>query len=340
MIEKIFNEIVEEAQNGQINLREDGFDFPIRMEFLFGEYCPDKPSLLFENYDEFKKYLNEYVALSLEFYGLQLNEDNIKTVLAYLWSNITNLEMPKIEDYLKRRVAFLCDDIFPGKETISDCELGIISGKVEKQIIKQETPYCFKSYFKRNEDIYYLPRISFGIQDGICYIYAIQNKDSKNNTNDPEYNELVQRSMRSINSGVKKYRNVTPSFVIALTLFTSFLKQNGIEKIEVLSPLPLRQQNKKLVNDYIIARRTMKGNLLPESIEFLKTELEDKRIRDDYNATVKFRDCFNRLKVHFSGIYLSYNQIDNRMLLEILELSTSQPFLQQMVANSGNNMLK
>ena len=50
--------------------------------------------------------------------------------------------------------------------------------------------------------------------------------------------------------------------------------------------------------------------------------------------------CFNRLKVHFSVIYLSHNQITNEMVLDVLEMSTNQPFLQQIVANMPHNVLK
>ena len=54
----------------------------------------------------------------------------------------------------------------------------------------------------------------------------------------------------------------------------------------------------------------------------------------------KFRDCFNRLKVHFSGIHLESNVLTNDMVLDVLELSTNQPFLQQIVANMPHNVLK
>lgn len=61
---------------------------------------------------------------------------------------------------------------------------------------------------------------------------------------------------------------------------------------------------------------------------------------DVHNSTVKFRDCFNRLKVHFSGIHLDCNNLTNEMVLEVLELSTNQPFLQQVVADIPHNVLK
>lgn len=339
MVEDVFKEIQEEARNGVVILKDEEFDIPVRMCFTFGKHIEGILNLNVESIAEFRKKLNEYVYCALDFYNLQPTRDNIKLLLTYVWANITHKEMRKTEKYLERRISFF-DSEMSRVNVTKECDLGVINGFVDAQSPLQETPYCFKSFFKNGDDIYALPRISFGIDNGVCYIYAIQNKDCKQNTNNPEYNEQVHRMMRSINSGVKKYRNVTPSFVVALTFFTSVLKSYGIDKIEVLSPLPIRQDNKKRVNKYIVDYKTMKGNLEPESVEVLKKSLEDKRIMDERNATVKFRDCFNRLKVHFNGIHLESNVLTNDMVLDVLELSTNQPFLQQIVADVPHNVLK
>lgn len=339
MIEEIFEEIKKEALNGVVILKDDGYDMPVRMCFSFNSSKESVFSLNVIDSEKFKKLLNEYVYSALNFYNLMPTRDNIKALLTYIWSNITSKEMNNVEQFLEKRISFF-DVSMSRKEVSKECDLGIINGQVDIQSPLQETPYCFKSSFQSGNDIYALPRISFGIDNGVCYIYAIQNKDAKQNTNNGEYNELVHRTMRGINSGVKKYRNVTPSFVVALTFFTSFLKSNGINYIDVVSPLPIRQDNKKRVNKYVIDYKTMKGNLDSESIETLKREFEEKRIMDVHNSTVKFRDCFNRLKVHFSGIHLDCNNLTNEMVLEVLELSTNQPFLQQVVADIPHNVLK
>lgn len=339
MIEEIFEEVVKEARNGVVMLKDDGYDMPVRMCFTFDEEIDGVSKINVTDPVMFKKCLKEYVYCALNHYKMLPTEDNVKSILTYVWSNITSKEMLKVENFLEKRIAFFDSEFI--KDSINvPCELGEITGIIDTQSLLQETPFCFKSVFHNGEDTYALPRISFGIADGVCYIYAIQNKDCKLNTNNSEYNELVNRTMRSINSGVKKYRNVTPSFVVALTFFTSILKSYGIDKIEVLSPLPIRQDNKKRVNKYIVDYKTMKGDLDPESVEVLKKSLEDKRIMDERNATVKFRDCFNRLKVHFSGIHLESNVLTNDMVLDVLELSTNQPFLQQIVADVPHNVLK
>lgn len=174
----------------------------------------------------------------------------------------------------------------------------------------------------------------------MLYIYAIQNKDTlSEDMQDGNYNELVHRTMRTINSGVKKYRNVTPSFVIALTYFISYLNQNNITNIRTIPNLPTRIENRKLVNIFKVNRMISKGTITSD-VEKFKEDLETKRLNDVYNATKKFSDCFERLKVHFSGIYLENIELTDELILEVSSLITSNELLMQLVAESKKNMIK
>lgn len=181
---------------------------------------------------------------------------------------------------------------------------------------------------KKEGSKYSLPRISYGISNGICYIYAIQNKDSKMNT-DSKYNLEVKDKLKTINSGISKYRNITPSFVVALALFISFLKENNINKIQVMTPLPIRQKNRELSTEYKIKFYSMYGNLNEEELEKFKTEIKDKSLKDDYNSTVKFVNCFNRLKLHFDKSFLQ--ELDEDLTMEIINLITNNEFLNEIV---------
>ena len=155
------------------------------------------------------------------------------------------------------------------------------------------------------------------------------------NTN-PKYNLEVKDIFRTINSGVKKYRNVTPSFVVALSLFISFLYKYGINKIKVETPLPIRQKNRDMVTDYKIEFQTMRGTLKGETLETFKSELIKKKLNDDYNSTTKFVNCFNRLKVHFDNIYLSKCTINSDIILEVMNFLTHNSFLQEIVKENND----
>lgn len=339
MVNQIFDEIVNEARNKEVILKEENIDRPIRIGFnvVDKDISQDLPNFYIQNKDNFYNLLNKYVYLALKFYNLNTSYNNIKKVLTFIWSNISTEEMSSIELYLYKYINFIKDTIFYNINGQKETSIGTLKYKISKQSIEQETPYCFKSYFEKYIDgniaRYALPRISFGISDGICYIYAIQNKDSKINTN-PKYNLEIKDTINKINSGVKKYRNVTPSFVVALSLFISCVNKEGISKIKVESPLPIRKNNRELVTEYKIKFETMKGILSGETLENFKSELINKKLNDEYNSTIKFVNCINRLKVHFDNIYLSSNIIDEGLIVEIMNLYTNNSFLAEIVKNN------
>ena len=332
MINKIFEEIKKEARNNEVSIMLDGYDTVVRMQFnIVDDKVYDMPNFYIKNRYEFYDNLNKYVYSALEFYELEPTEENIKMILTYIWANITPTEMKCIEKYIEKYICFISDNTLKISSGYEKTNIGNLHFNVLKQSIMQETPYCFKSYFENDDGSKFsLPRISFGIKDNICYIYAIQNKDSKINI-DAKYNLLVKDSIRSINSGVKKYRNVSPSFIISLSLFISFLKHNNISKVKVETPLEIRINNRKSVADYKIKFYSAKGTLSPETLDDFKKEINLKRLNDDYNSTIKFINCFNRLKVHFDNIFMDENDINNDIILEVMNLITNNSFLKSIV---------
>ena len=335
MIKEIMEEIKKEARLGLVMLYDGDISIPIKVSFnIVDDYIsPIIQNIYIKDKDNFNLILIDYVSTVLDFYKLEANYKNIKEILVYSIVNITEKEMNSLDDYLIKYINFYKSKLLNinGERSL---DIGKLKYKIEKQSLKQETPYCFKSYFEKGESKYALPRISFGINNGVCYVYAIQNKDSKINT-DPNYNLEVKNKLRQINSGISKYRNVTPSFVVALILFISFLKENGINKINVVTPLPIRQANRKATTECRIKFYSMQGDLSEEEIEKLKREIIDKRIMDDYNSTTKFFNCFNRLKLHFDNLFLS--NINNNIILYIINLSTNNEFLKEIVKEKEND---
>ena len=331
MIEQIFNELKLEARTGEVKLNsgDDNRIFRIAFNIVEDNISNDIPNLYIKDYDNFYKLLNTYVNNALKFYNLEENNYNIKLVLSYLFVNITMSEMNDLESYIYKYINFMNDISLKDKFGEKKTTLGNLKYSVEKQSLQQETPYSFNSYFEKDDSKYALPRISFGINNGVCYIYAIQNKDSKMNT-DADYNKEVKEKLRTINSGIAKYRNVTPSFVVALALFISFLKENNINKIKIVTPLPIRQMNRELSLEYKIKFYSMCGKLSREELENFKKEITDKKINDDYNSTIKFFNCFNRLKLHFDNLFLQ-RDLNRNTTIEIINLVTNNDFLGEVV---------
>lgn len=329
MIDAIFNEVIEEARKGVVNLVDGDDILPIRIRFNFVEdtVSNEMPNIYIKDKNKFKQVLFEYVNIVLEFYSLQVDYNTIKRIIAYSFVNISPDEMDSFEDYLLKYIGFYKSKFVNISGSVNT-SIGTINYGISKQSLKQETPYCFKSYISENDSIYSLPRISFGLNNGVCEIYAIQNKDIKMNVDD-SYAIKVHKTFATINKGVSKYRNVTPSFVITLILFVSLLKENGIEKIKLITPLPIRSDSRLESMKVKIKFASMKCELTSDSIESVIKAIQEKTNRDNYNSTIKFVNCFNRLNYCFEDIHFS--QIDNEALIGTLKLSIDNEFLNEIL---------
>lgn len=335
MINSAFEEVINEARNGTIYLEDEFGTYPVNVSF---NLVKDKPvegtiNIYIRNVEKFNTVLKEYVSTALDFYFMDANYQNIKEIITYAFVNMSLEEMNCLEDYLLKRIGFYKNKFMSISRKI-DTSIGTINCSIAKQSIKQETPFYFESYITENDSVYALPRISFGMNGDICEIYAIQNKD-KNMNKDENYSTRVHKVFSTLNSGVKKYRNVTPSFVVTLILFISLLKENGINKIKVVTPLPIRRDTKLTCMQLRLDKISSGGTLTPESIKMLK-DIEEKTMRDIYNSTIKFLNCFNRLSCCFEDIYFS--ELDNQMIINTLDLSINNDFMNEILGREiGNN---
>ena len=344
IVEKIFNQIKSEARNFEISYQEFLYDKIVECKFRMGFNVVENNKIsetLFnfyiKDYNMLIKKLTEYVYIVINFYNMEPTEQNIKIILILLWSNITKEEMLNIDDYVGKYIDFYNDDMFNDIIGIKEIEyLGDLNYSFDIQSMKQETPHCFNSYLESGDNIYYLPRISYGIRDGICYIYAVQNK-YKNEDN--TYTEFVKKALNTLNSGIKKYRNVTPSALASLALFISILKEKEITDFEVVCNLPIRHQNKELVDNYRLQIESKSKTVV--DVERLKQIMEDNRLRIFDNTTNKFKNNFKRLSNHFKLVLsLSPNEVSENLLFEVISLDTNNSLFKQIVENNNINVLK
>ena len=341
-IEVLFNDIIKEARTGEIKYQEllygTIYDCIFRMKFnvVTDNISKDTFNLYYSDYNELIKKLEEYVYSVIKLYNID-NEYDIKKILILLWSNITNSEMLNINDYVDKYISFINNDILlnkKGSKYIDD--LGLLNYSFDIQSYMQETPYCFNAFFSNNGDYYYLPRISYGIIDDKCYIYAIQNKEKNNTNNQVLYGEKLKKKLNTLNSGIKNYRNVTPYSLVSLILFISILSRNNINKFEAVTNLPIRIQNRKLVNDY---KLQVKSNYTGyKELEIIKKNMEENEERIIYNTTVKFQNSFKKLVYYFKIILkLSENELSDNLLLEVLSMSTNNELINEIIESEEFN---
>ncbi len=202
----------------------------------------------------------------------------------------------------------------------------IISNKM--QSLRQETPYFMEIRFEKELNgkllKYSLPRISYGISNDTCYIYAVQNEVIKDDldSEDKKYHNMINRALYELNDGVyenetddyKDYKegrstefaenisDVSPSAIMALSIFLNTLSSNNINKIKVVPFLPIRYNAKERANykklHFISKRQEM--NFIEKVALFKKMKIEHNMIQD--NLTNKFIRNFMRLQYHFNNI--------------------------------------
>jgi hypothetical protein len=202
----------------------------------------------------------------------------------------------------------------------------IISSKM--QSLRQETPYFMEIKFEKEVNgkllTYLLPRISYGISNDTCYIYAVQNEVTKNeiDSDDKKYRNMISRALYELNDGVyenesQDYKNykegrttefaenisdVSPSAILALSTFLNVLSTCNINKVKVVPFLPIRYNAKEKANYKKVQFVSKKQELdfMEKVALFKKMKIEHNMIQD--NLTNKFIRNFMRLKYHFNNL--------------------------------------
>ena len=292
-IKKIFYEIVDDAQFGiTLNISEDEYSY-VRFNYiengiLYGENTdeeyfgnPNKYNEIYEAeysngtinylpslkvYDEnlffstleklINKYMNSYnFSNAINRFG---KKNIIKNIILTIFSNARYIDYENPILYLNRYIEFF-NDQNKLDNYITDIYLlehSDIITKTKKEEYGYETPYYFETSLIKENQIYYLPNINYGISDDTCYIYSIQNKFQNQDT---DFNKKIKRNINKINGGVidntdydrqDTILGVPPSFVLVLTIFLKTLKNNGINNVEIITFLPDRYFEKKASEEY------------------------------------------------------------------------------------------
>lgn len=170
MIEKIFyEEIIPECSNKTLSVGDFKPTIFFDVKFLeennnmfLNENINPKPVLVINNKEKFNKALNDYVLSGIKFYydGV-ISHDNIKSLIAYVFSNATQEDLVNPVLFLNLRKSFF--DFIPDDYNIKKSLLGydgeIIISKL-KPIL--EAPFSFEFKIKSLGQMFALPNIIFG----------------------------------------------------------------------------------------------------------------------------------------------------------------------------------
>lgn len=324
-----YDEIINEASTGRV-------DCFFMMNLLFSTYLKEEnktieakkddngryliPTLVIKNKERFNKLLTGYLYLAkskydltkyyeaLDFSDIKNHERVInKIVLTTLWANATYDDFSESEEFIKRQIAFLKDDTFSkyNEPTIIGYS-EMLGGYVEIENISEpilnETPTSLKISLIEPEtnERYTFPLVRYGIEDGKCYIYAVQ----KNKKFDEEnsFKKKVNRRLFKIgenfdtkNDTYENYKegnlkDVSASFVVASNIALGLLSSEGINDIVIPSIL-IERWNAKETN--ILVRSEREKN----SEEYIDTN-KDEHDQIQSNLTEKLLRTFLRIVSH------------------------------------------
>lgn len=334
IIKKIFFEqIINEAKNGEVKIEIEneihtfnvGFNTCIESVLESGNFGDSKPILMINNKEQLinllEQYFNECNKHKNKFSDCKL-ETRIKIYLTLLWSNATYEDFANPLLFINKRINFYRDINLDFKFKYYSDEIEVLDGSKIKiynefQDIRQETPYIFKPVIENGENIFTLPRVSYGISNGECYIYAVQSEKKKEFNS---YDKKINRKLYKINDGVlgigsneyKKHMNdeksyyeniseVSPSAILSLIIFLDTINKIGIEKIKVVSLLPVRYNSKELAFSKKYDFELKYGNLNEAELKKLLLDYKKENLRIQQNLSEKMIRNFRRIEYHFDN---------------------------------------
>lgn len=254
----------------------------------------------------------------------------IESTVLNVWFNATEEDFRNPVEFLEKRTSFL-ENAVCMKEFKKHHITKVINGKYPCYFdyyvdtwnpSGNETPYVFRSSIC-NEDgaSIELPNIGFGLDGKDCYVYCLHNGKKKENllASEKKLNRVMYQANKDVYFDYEEERiqDVSVSSLFALTLFTSFVQENGYTSLIVKGNFPVRNiakmYNKKVDCD------------------------EFQRIGN--SVMNRYYRSFRRLSYHFPELeILSYPyEMDNAMHMKVPEdISYSDDFIHQVYASTKN----
>ena len=163
---------------------------------------------------------------------------------------------------------------------------------ITKNDSKLEGPYKFNIKFTSNGETFTLPNIVFGITGHKAHVYTIQGKRNRDNS---ALAKKLDRYFRKFGKNIDEKDiegEVSTNALAAITIFSSYMKNQGIAEIEAPVYLPLRYK----------------------TAEILQKERLD---ADQFNITNRFAYTLLRYATHFEDSDFYYDESSQKCYLKI-----------------------
>ena len=356
-ITKLIDEVILEIEKGKVDA-----DIILYMKVNIENSNEFIPRLNLNNKELLYSKIIEYVSKfknSKRFLNSDEQELYIKRIIALLFVDMSISDFNEPISYVRRKIDFINNKNFLEDKIITS---DYFEGKIiiETNPYGKETPYSFDPTIVDDNNSYVLPTISYGISDGVCYIYAIQDYNQHVKT---KHHDKIKRKLYKINSGVydnesleyKEYKegkseyypenisDVPPSFILSLTLFLNEIYNSGITKVKVIPYLPIRYNNKIKVIARKVMKEAKKKNLseIEKRNMFLDLVNEYRHIQS--NITEKFIRCFYRMNYHFPNVSITSlpMELDDSLYISLSSfLNSNNEILNDVIKESNKSLSK
>jgi len=355
-IDKIIDEILHEMEYGKVDA-----DIVLFMKMYTTNDIHTEmiPVLNLKNKELFYEKIKEYVKVFenvIQIISASEREGYIKRIITLMLSDMSIIDFNDPCLFIQKKIDFTKNQQLETKIIDAPSLGGAIC--LDIQTYGKETPFCFVPKLMCENEVYEFPTISYGISNNKCYIYAMQDYNKEHDTS---FGKKIHRKLYKLNKDVyeneteeyKDYKegkseyypenvsDVSPGFILALTLFLNEIYKSGITQVEVIPYLPIRYENKiKSLAKYSM-REAKKNNLSREEKIKMFLELVNKQKDIQSNITEKFIRCFYRVAYHFNNVEITSDtfDLDDRLHLKLSRFEYSDNELLNELINSNTKTI-
>lgn len=264
MFLKVFNEILAEAQNGNVtnskylpllfNTREMRYAKYITINEIKNHYSNIfEPTITIVDRKKLDGIILEYINIATNFYEHDNNLDEDKNPIKYLLYNVLTYtlldEFDDIKKLFDRNIKFIKNDILKDYEKTKnigyiDLLCGNLMLSISKDNVNSASAWRFHLSLERiiNNKLYYFdfPCIRMGINNDTAYVFDIEKVEERNKkedyASDKEYIEELENYQKSIKNLIDtaiRTTEINNLEIISLTVLLSLLNEKKIKEIIV-----------------------------------------------------------------------------------------------------------
>lgn len=313
---ELLDEIFAEAKNGIVELKTNDLNsfWRFYVQFLTNERNPEEetknlPILKFPDRKTLIAKLDEYLPLAEHFYRHEkdywcLDDTNFRKKLIFdIFVNSTPYDFENIYRYIDHRKQMIQNKCSKKLRYLGSYLGYDVFGEISKCGSNLEAPYKMKMFLSSETESFTLPKITFGFDnERNVHIYSIQNK--KNLEKTPIFKKL-DRHFRAVNKNIDPeddIAKVSPSSLVAFTIFASFMEYHDIKEFKFHSYMPLRYQAHYNQAFY----QTLNDD-----------EASEIANRIEYNSVNKFFNCVLRFCHHFPHSTLTFDDFESTLSLSV-----------------------